>query len=591
MSGDTFYMAYTTSYNYLDGSTNMTAKHLYLRKGTIDTVTGAVTPGDPVLLYTIVDSEDDDKDGVYSGAVRTEKFTDPFFGGLEFLKGRLDPDSSIPENFLLFNMNNRYYVIDEECLCSFIDGDPKDGKVTPFFELESGEQGDNKGDFSVGVDGNGNISAVYTSPVPFTNNNAIYFTKYDPDTGTWGRGVMLAMRGMATYERAEEEGWTEETIKAEFFKDDYKLIFQKPRVVMSTSGALQLVSQTVMTELEEMDDPMSDDPAITVKIPKKTSEGFTLPSAKGFYAMSFPAGKRLIGSPSLTFDTKTFVPGAVLAPRISFKNVGDFALRGSEEKPLLIKLMLGDLEGDAADLEIAEWKVTTNVPSGERVDTLMDSKNEVYGQIGTKVFADPLPADLDGKFLYFTVNEDASYGDAFGFNSLDPTGSEGSGKRGIMQQSLGSMGTRAPYYSTNQNKAELALDAVSVKQGGGIVTVNGRKYMPLDIEVTVSNYSELNAAADVRLNVTYRQTDQQGEKPLPAGAKGTNGTVLSNLVTSAQNRQVQLQFPITMITKRTKPGAYFILTDGNLDPILPRPSVPLTWFDANSSDRSWELPV
>jgi hypothetical protein len=81
-------MAYTTAYNYLDDSTNMTAKRLYLRKGTIDS-SGAVTLGTPLLLRTLVDSDVDTKDGIYSGATLSDPFTDPFFGGLEFLKGKL----------------------------------------------------------------------------------------------------------------------------------------------------------------------------------------------------------------------------------------------------------------------------------------------------------------------------------------------------------------------------------------------------------------------------------------------------------------------------------------------------------------------
>ena len=36
-------------------------------------------------------------------------------------------------------------------------------------------------------------SAVYTSPVPYTNNIAIYMTKYDPETIP-GKGIILAMR-------------------------------------------------------------------------------------------------------------------------------------------------------------------------------------------------------------------------------------------------------------------------------------------------------------------------------------------------------------------------------------------------------------
>ena len=111
--------------------------------------------------------------------------------------------------------------------------------------------GDGKGFFSIGLDGDGNISAVYTSPVPYTNNNAIYLTKYDPNTETWGNGIMLAMRGMSKYEESVDKGWTEEEIKEAYYEDNYKLIFQKPKVIVGNEGSLLLVSQTALTELEE----------------------------------------------------------------------------------------------------------------------------------------------------------------------------------------------------------------------------------------------------------------------------------------------------------------------------------------------------
>ncbi|MDD4286195.1 MAG: S-layer homology domain-containing protein [Eubacteriales bacterium] len=594
VGGNEFYLAYTSSYNHLSGLTNITVKRLYLRSGTIDEATGAVTLGDPLLLRSMVDSDDDSEDGLYNGVQLEEAFIDPFFGGLEFLNGELDPEAGA-EDFLLFNMNNRYYVIDEANLESFIAS--HSGEITPFFELESGEPGDNKGDFSIGVDGDGNISAVYTSPVPYGNHNAVYFTKYDPVTETWGKGVMLAMRGMDTYEQVTEEGWTAEEAEAEFYKDDWKLIFQKPRVAVSASGALQLVVQTVMTELEEVVNPrpVSGSPSL-IKIPKTESgggEGPALDSRKGFYSLQFPTGTRRIGFPSLIFDTSAFVPGSVLAPRISFRNVGDFALRGSEASPLSIKLMLGDSGGVAEDIVLSEWNVTTNVASGERVDTLGDSEDSVYGQTGTQMIANALPENLDGKYLYFTVNEDAGYADAFSFNSLDSAQAKGADLHSSSLLSAKAMGTRSSFYSTAQNRAEVVLDELSVQRGGEIVTIDSEQYLPLDINAVVTNYSESCSAADVRLSIAYRQTDAQGNKTyLPAGAIAENGVILLGTL-GTNDPECSAGYVANnndFLQKQDGSGEYVIRTDGSLEPDTTNDLlVPLSWFDGNAADGAMEL--
>jgi len=99
-----------------------------------------------LLLRSLVDSDDNSMDGVYVNGVLDEnqRFIDPFFGSLEFFKGKLSP-SGASENFLLFNMNNRYYVIDQDNLNSLI-GESHTGSITPFFALEQGAQGVTKYD-------------------------------------------------------------------------------------------------------------------------------------------------------------------------------------------------------------------------------------------------------------------------------------------------------------------------------------------------------------------------------------------------------------------------------------------------------------
>ena len=90
LDNNSFYLAYTTSYNYLEGDVNMTVKRLYLRKGTINGI-GNVSLEDPLIIRTLVDSEDDTKDGIYEEGTKKEAFIDPFFSGLEFMEGKLKP--------------------------------------------------------------------------------------------------------------------------------------------------------------------------------------------------------------------------------------------------------------------------------------------------------------------------------------------------------------------------------------------------------------------------------------------------------------------------------------------------------------------
>ena len=567
LDNDEFYLAYTTSYNYLEGAVNMTAKRLYLRKGVIDGA-GNVSLEVPLLLRSLVDSEDDAKDGIYEEASISEAFIDPFFSGLEFMEGKLDPEGS-PELMLLFNMNNRYYVIDNENLEEITDGDADYGVLTPFFELGDNTAGDGKGDFSIGLDGDGNISAVYTSPVPYTNNNAIYMTKYDPNTGTWGKGIMLAMRGMSIYENSVDEGWTEEAIKEEYYKDTHKLVFQKPKVVVGNGGSLLLVSQTALTELEEMTNPITGD---KVKMPAKDgTTGYTKESTRGFYTMSFPVGTRTISSPSLILDNKVFVPGSRLTPRVTFKNVGDFAIRGSADKPLMINLMHGD---GTTGISLAEWSVKSNIPSGGSLDTLLHSEDTVYGQIGTQLLSDPLPSGLDGKYLYFTVKEDASYTDAYNYNSLDTGKPEMEG---------------VSWYLTDQDKAELVLEDVSIKQGGEIITINGVRYLPLDINATVKNYG--GVAADANLEVKYRETTtEDGEEVIkynPVASIGNNGTAALGIIGITEETNKKSFITNNNDYTKDTDGKYIVRTDGTLEPYTANDLlVPLSYFDNNAADPS-----
>lgn len=180
-----------------------------------------------MLLRTLVDyDQNTQEDGVYQGGALIA-YQDPYFSDLQFLNGKLggltgeDEDFSTlsdaqPEEFLLFEMNGSTYVIPQTDLVS-IAGEDHTGSIIPFFqpEKQTGEDMDGDGELdevtsnttgrsqvTIGADGAGNISAVYTASVNGTTNNALYLAKWDPKSQTWGEGTMLAMNYMQVYEDA-----------------------------------------------------------------------------------------------------------------------------------------------------------------------------------------------------------------------------------------------------------------------------------------------------------------------------------------------------------------------------------------------------
>ena len=252
--GGTYYVAYTTSQQDYVGSDGkiiddlanagsaedrITTKRLYLQTVTLEN--GTPTWGNALLLRTLVDYDTDNaSDGIYSGGSQASFYQDPYFANLQFLNGTLGSSlsggeeistlSETPEEFLLFEMNGSTYVIPQTDLESIAVG--TGGTLYPFFQPEKqiGTDGEDatpsstgRSEVTIGADGAGNISAVYVASVDGTTNNALFLAKWDPVSGTWGAGTMLAMNYMQVYEDAAANGWSaEETEQAYLGKlDDY----------------------------------------------------------------------------------------------------------------------------------------------------------------------------------------------------------------------------------------------------------------------------------------------------------------------------------------------------------------------------------
>ncbi len=235
IKGET-YVAYTTGqqvYMTENGKEDLANIHrLYLLKLDLSNeVTAAnVTP---LLLRTLIDyDQNSDNDGFYSATRQTEQYTDPYFSNLQFLQGKLGGIQGTEEEFtaklsaadekeifLLFEMNGSTYVIPQKDL-EGITGENHKGKIVPFFTPEKiGDQtpsSTGRAEVTIGADGAGNISAVYVGTVSGTTNNALYLTKWDPNSQTWGSGTMLAMNHMQVHEDAAERGWSYDEMEQAF---------------------------------------------------------------------------------------------------------------------------------------------------------------------------------------------------------------------------------------------------------------------------------------------------------------------------------------------------------------------------------------
>ena len=449
--GSDYYAAYTTAQSALtaNGEDEQTIKKLYLQKLTLDDA-GKAVPGSAIALRKLVDNaKDNSDDGVYASGSCSEAYRDPYFSNIRFLNGKLGGLNGEDENFdeqiamqayslhaaaetfLIFEMNGNTYVVPQESLAG-ITGEGKSGSIIPFFTRETVNQlgGSDastvKGapavtNVTFGTDGSGNITAVYTRGENGAPGNAVYLTKYDPQSQTWGLGTRLAMRDMDTIEEAEANSWsasetaaawydTNDDGKADAEDDPSSFTFNRLRVGLAGEDKLLIVAEGTLMDLEAVQQmraaydssggltgltPVTDEerePVYSFQ-PRQTNGAYD--TTNGVYALSFGMGSQGIGSAALYLSNYDLTPGSTMNASVSFVNSGDVAIRAGKSQPASITLYAGEEK-------LAEWQITENVRAGQEVYT-------------ASTFV-TLPAGLKaGDKLYFTVNEDTSYtgSDAF----------------------------------------------------------------------------------------------------------------------------------------------------------------------------------
>ena len=154
-----------------------------------------------------------------------------------------------------------------------ITGEGKSGSIIPFFTRGARRSDCGGSDASTvkgapavtnvtfGTDGSGNITAVYTRGENGTPGNAVYLTKYDSQSQTWGLGTRLAMRDIDTIEEAEANSWSASETAAAWYdtNDDGKadtkdapssFTFNRLRVGLAGEDQLLIVAEGTLMALE-----------------------------------------------------------------------------------------------------------------------------------------------------------------------------------------------------------------------------------------------------------------------------------------------------------------------------------------------------
>jgi hypothetical protein len=437
--GGVYYLAYTTveksdtSYTADDGTVKpdiLYTRRLFLRTVTVDG--SGVAFGDPYLLRTLANyDQTNNQDGIYSGGAMTAAYEDPYFANLQFLSAKLGSLTGVEEDFspletgiqtfLLFEMNGNTYVIPEADLRTIAEGvgGRHFGRIIPFFTKEIYTSKDGAGntvetessttgytDVTVGADSAGNIAAVYTAMVSGSTNNAIYITKYytyEEEIGDntvtkcgWSTGQMLAMKDMQVYEDSITYGWDAETTEAAYLEGitgdpgttkASQFRFGNLQFALGTGGKALVITEGTLTQLmnKTYTHPATGEP-MTAVVPAGDSE-------VGFYAVAFGQGQQAIGNTNVTLSDGSLKAGSHLRTSISFDNVGNTRIRGSESQPITVEL-LHHSSGKADDV-VAKWKVIQSITPGQKVS--------LVGLAELKKDTKP------GDYFYFRVAEDQEY--------------------------------------------------------------------------------------------------------------------------------------------------------------------------------------
>ena len=380
-----------------DAPDRLSIKRLYLRSFTLG-ADGAVQwqqGGKAILLRTLYDFDQNAgcSDGLYQGGACSARYNDPYFSNLQFLTAKLGDQlageeedfalqSAAAETFLLFDMNGATYLIRQASLASIANA--QHGTILPFFKEEApneeaeadGKTTTGRGETTIGADGAGNLAAVYVAPVENTTNNALYLAKFDPESGLWGSGTILAMNHLGVYEENIAKHRSNEDAERTYLGQNPdsalggmdQLVFSHPQVAFGqTTDTLLVLTQGKMSYLKEIAQdgetvivPVADADVTRRDFPRSAQA----PAGLGVYAIGYGVGQQAIGNASLALLNYDFSAGSELETTVRFSNIGDVGIRGSEQQPITVTLSAED--GGLAE-DLTSWTITENIIPGQQV--------------------------------------------------------------------------------------------------------------------------------------------------------------------------------------------------------------------------------
>ena len=462
-----YYVAYTTMEDcYTDKQGNITGdtnefvnklniKRLYLRTCTLgkdkdnkDIVEWGMD-GKAILLRTLYDYENNDdtlQDGIFSNGEIMRK-DNPYFDNIQFLTANLGSSlgsgaesetlplrgSSSNEDFLVFDMCGSTYVIRQSSLeamtGSGISTDDNgltttSAAIIPFFtpdttnsENDAASLSSGRVNTTIGVDGDGNLAAVYITSMPDTENTALCVSTYDPDLGCWGTKTVLAMNYLSVYEdnlkhsrddadsrnaflglleEDDTDGKNEEAVQGGLNTFAFKnpqialgkesvvqngKVVSKPTLMILTQGSMKYLKENtdpatkaVLPYIEATDEEVQADP-------DKYDRSKDCPSGTGIYAIEFGTGTQAVGNVSFTIPVEDFSSGAQPNISASFENTGDVPIRGSKEQPISVEIITSK-----DHTVLGEWEVTENILPGQSVSFAGSLDIKTTLKAGTKLY-------------------------------------------------------------------------------------------------------------------------------------------------------------------------------------------------------------
>jgi len=282
-----------------------------------------------------------------------------------------------------------------------------------------------------------------------------------------------------------------------------------PELLILTQGLLQEL------QIYEEEDGRK---VIAPKRDKDTNR--PVPGQLGLYVISYGKGNQQVGNVSIRFSFNEFTVGSRLHAMVSFQNVGDAAIRGSENQPITVKLMLND---DGKITKMADWLITEMIGAGQ---TVRLSTSETP--------CEPLDASLDeGDYFYITVSE-----------------SEGEGYAGDPYNYDSSSDERFKYTYEIDNKPDLGIERLKAS----VVDVDNNGDAVIEVSFDVTNRGSLEAE-EVFVQFSYADGyDENGNvayKPLDISD--------SNLYVSQQKLITETLEPLS--DDQLKKGIIYLGTD------------------------------